>query len=435
MRPTRRSPLVAGLALALVPLWWHVDLVSRGGDGLIAVFTEVGIYPTDVCLAWLAIFGFGRLAAVDRSRWLVVGSAVLIVGALASARGSRDPLLAIGLAGHLLLLSLACAGVEAAHVPRAALALALVGSAVVQSLLATAQFALQQPLVPAFLHLPWLPIDPARAGAPVVLGATGTRLLRGFGTFPHPNVLGGFLALALVCLPMLGRRWRRATPVWWLLGGIIGLGLLVSFCRAGWLAAGVGLGAWWWIDARAGRSHRWAVVGIGLALVGVACSPVAPILNARLLPLSGGSNALERGSIGNRLVLDRDALAEIVRHLPLGAGGGNYGLVAVADGYQQGWGEPPPNAPLLITAELGLPGLAALALLGLGTARAVRGRGRLDVAVLASCLVLLVSSMLDHYLWTMPLGRVIAWAPFALMAAVPRMDRPGDQPGIVRART
>jgi hypothetical protein len=162
-----------------------------------------------------------------------------------------------------------------------------------------------------------------------------------------------------------------------------------------------------------------AVAGIGLALVGLACSPVAPILNARLLPLSSGSNALERGSIGNRLVLDRDALAEIIHHLPLGVGGGNYGLDTVADGYQQGWGEPPPNAPLLITAELGLPGLAALCLLGLGAAEAVRGRSRLDVGVLASCLVLLVLCMLDHYLWTMPLGRVIAWVPFAVMATAP----------------
>jgi hypothetical protein len=161
----------------------------------------------------------------------------------------------------------------------------------------------------------------------------------------------------------------------------------------------------------------------------VACSPVAPILNARLLPLAGGSNALERGSIGNRLVLDRDAVAEIAHHLPLGVGGGNYGLVAVADGYQQGGGEPPPNAPLLITAELGLPGLAALVVLGLGATQVVRRHGRLDVPIVATCLALLVLSMLDHYLWTMPLGRVIAWAPFALIAATPVTDRPG----IVRA--
>jgi hypothetical protein len=279
-----------------------------------------------------------------------------------------------------------------------------------------AQFAVQQPLIPAPLHLPWLPTDPSQAGAPVVLGASGARLLRGFGTFPHPNILGGFLAVALVSLPILGQRWRRAAPLWWLLGAIIGVGLLASFCRAGWLAAGVGLGVWWWMDARAGRSHRWAVALIGLAFLGMACSPVASILNARLLPLAGGSNALERGSIGNRLVLDRDAVAEIVRHLPRGVGGGNYGLVAVADGYQQGWGEPPPNAPLLITAELGLPGLVALVGLGLGAAQVVRRRGRLDVPVAASCLALLVLAMLDHYLWTMPLGRVIAWASFALMA-------------------
>jgi hypothetical protein len=37
--------------------------------------------------------------------------------------------------------------------------------------------------------------------------------------------------------------------------------------------------------------------------------------------------------------------------------------------------------------------------------------------VAASIVALMVLAMFDHYLWTMPLGRVIAWTPFAVLAA------------------
>jgi len=108
---------------------------------------------------------------------------------------------------------------------------------------------------------------------------------------------------------------------------------------------------------------------------------------------------------------------EIGDHLPLGVGGANYGLVAVAEGYQEGWGEPVPNLVLLITAELGLPGVLALLLVVVGCVRLLAvGRTR-DLPVAAAFFALIVLAMLDHYLWTMPLGRIIAWIPFALIAA------------------
>jgi hypothetical protein len=42
----------------------------------------------------------------------------------------------------------------------------------------------------------------------------------------------------------------------------------------------------------------------------------------------------------------------------------------------------------------------------------------LDVAAAAAGLALLLLAMVDHYLWTMPLGRVISWGGLALLATV-----------------
>jgi hypothetical protein len=417
--------VLAAAAVGLAPAWWHLDLVDPGIDNITAVFGEVAIYPSDVCLAALAVLAIARPAPLrHQARWLAYGLTLLACVALFSALPSTDPTLGAALAGHLGLLALAWLGVYAGRVSCTAVVVALVVPAVAQSLLGVAQFGLQQPLVPSALHLPWLPSDVSEGGTPVVLGAAGDRLLRGFGTFPHPNILGGYLALALVCLPVLANSWPRRWPVWWLVGAVLAAGLLASFSRAGWLAASVGLGAWWWSSHRRGHA-RWRLLGVVPVTVAViAISPLAPTIAPRLFPLGPDSNPLERGSVENRLALDRSALSEGFHHLPLGVGGGNYGLVALADGYQEGWGEPAPNLALLIGAELGLPGIVAASLVVLGTIRAVRvGSGR-DVAALAACLAIAMLAMVDHYLWTMPLGRVIAWTPLALVAALGAANYP-----------
>jgi len=259
------------------------------------------------------------------------------------------------------------------------------------------------------------------------LDAAGDRLLRGFGTFPHPNVLGGYLAMALVCVPLLGQRWPRIMLGWWALGAVISLGLVASFSRAGCLAAVVGLGVWWWTSARDGRSRWWLAAAIVVALAVLAISPFGPTMAGRLLPFEADSNALERGSIETRLALDYQALSEISDHLPLGIGGGNYGLVAIAEGRQEGWGQPAPNVALLIAAELGLPGVLALAVLVVGTVRSLRmGDRGVDMPATVACTALVLLAMVDHYLWTMPLGQLIGWVPFALIAAqddVPKSAR------------
>jgi hypothetical protein len=413
----------AGATLALLPLWWHVDLVDPGVQGIIAVFAEVGVYPTDACLAALAVLAVARPTPVEgRARCLALGLAVFTAAALASSWTSLDPRLTAGLAAQLALLSLAWLGLRSGKVPRIALVSALVASAMLQSVLAALQFVVQQPVVPPQLQLPWLPANASDSGAPVVLNAAGDRLLRGFGTFPHPNVLGGYLAVALVCVPVLGQRWRRCTWLWWIVGCVIGLGLLASFSRAAWLGAGLGLCVWWrWSPS---RTPSWRLAtGIAVAAAGIALSPIAPTVAARAVPLGPTANALERGSVENRLALDRGAVAELVRHLPLGAGGANYGVVVLADSSQQGWGEPAPNLVLLILAELGVPGALALGLLVVGTVRLLRSDGRADVVAIAACLALLAPALLDHYLWTMPPGRTLAWTSFALIATARSLDR------------
>jgi O-antigen ligase/polysaccharide polymerase Wzy-like membrane protein len=410
---------LAATAVALIPLWWHIVLVDSGLNGIIAVFREVAIYPSDVCLAGLALIAVCRSRGLDSaSRLLALGLTLLSIAALGSAATAPDPALASALAAQLALLTLAWLGIRWLNVPRTLLVATLVASAVIQSTLAAAQFVTQQSLIPVQLGLPWLPSDPTRGGAPVILDALGDRLLRGFGTFPHPNVLGGYLAIAMVCLPLLYRRWPRAAPLVTAAGAVLVIGLLVSFSRGAWLATLVGFGVCWWRGAPKPRPHRWLPVMVGCAaLAGIWITPLAPLVEPRVLPFGPNGNALERGSIQDRLALDVAAVGEIADHWPRGMGGGNYGQVSVSEGFQEGWGEPVPNVALLIAAELGLAGLAALALLIIATTRLILFEAADDIAVSASIVTLIVLGSFDHYLWTMPLGRVMVWTAFAILAA------------------
>src|SRR5438067_10401916 len=80
-------------------------------------------------------------------------------------------------------------------------------------------------------------------GAPAVLGPDGQRWQRAMGSFPHPNVLGGFVAAFLVLgLPWLAKggqaglaRERGARWVARLAGDGRGRAVLLAVWDAGWV--------------------------------------------------------------------------------------------------------------------------------------------------------------------------------------------------------
>jgi O-antigen ligase len=271
-------------------------------------------------------------------------------------------------------------------------------------------------VVPDTLALPWLPAaDVTLGGTPVVLDPAGERLLRAFGTFPHPNILGGYLALGVVLLPLLVTTKRRA----WLglpVGVLLATGLIVSFSRAAWLAAAVGLGVWWLATSARQAAWRWLLPGLALAALVLVFSPLGGVVGVRLSPTP--ANELERGSIEQRVALDRQALTLIKRHPTLGVGAGNFGEASLEEGLQAVFGEPAHSVPLLIVAELGVPGALAGASLVLGLALLAWRDPRTLAPGLAVCCTLGVLMLLDHYPWTMAPGRVIAWAPLAVVAAL-----------------
>ena len=263
-----------------------------------------------------------------------------------------------------------------------------------------------------------LPLDPTVRGVSVI-EAGGRRWLRAYGLTPHPNVLGGYLALCgLVCLGALAAGGPTAAHPrrGWLWPGLIvgSAALFVSFSRSAWLGTGAALlyaalvwRPWRQVDWRAPRTRRGVLIGAMaiLALLLIVGLAFGDLLLARFLRLG---QTLEANSIQER-VRDGQQAWMLIRHLPLrGVGSGYYvpALWAWADATGRSFPafQPVHNLPLLVTAEMGVGGLFFWLWLLLGPAvtllrRSSRRQSPLMIFWAAAFVLLFVVNLLDYYLY------------------------------------
>jgi O-antigen ligase len=250
------------------------------------------------------------------------------------------------------------------------------------------------------------------SGANVVLAAGGRRWQRALGSFPHANVFGGFLALAIVLmLPDLARRdrWRYAT---WLVWAIAWAEIVLTFSRAAALAAVVGCVMWLVPRCHLPEARRLglrlvAIGGVGL-VAGLAL--VGPVVVARFTPVS---STLTEPAVSQRLLLIQIAASFLQASPLVGVGAGNFALAELLPPTNAAMVDPVHVVPLLVAAEAGIPaGVAWLALVAAGPLAAVRRRSLQDEATrfrLAVATSLLTLALLDHYLWTLPAGQSMFW--------------------------
>ncbi len=247
-------------------------------------------------------------------------------------------------------------------------------------------------------------LDPMVRGVSVI-EVGGQRWLRAYGLMPHPNVLGGFMGVAiLVCLDALVQAPRRYRWLWGSVG-VAGIGLLLSFSRSAWLGTLLGMAYWvavshpWralcWFEGR-----RRAIVPAGLLLL-------VAVGGLLVIRLRRADSLLERASVEER-VRDIGQAWMLIRHLPLrGVGTGYYvdALWAWADATGQSFPafQEVHNVPLLLSAEMGLGGgllwlwLVIFPPLHLAWKARRRSVSPGTTAWRAALLLLLVVGMLDVY--------------------------------------
>lgn len=319
--------------------------------------------------------------------------------------------------GFLLFVLLAQGGVKNNR-----LVYSFIMGAALQAVIGIVQFSVQgispSTLFGVAIH------DPGFLGDAVVETTSG-RWLRAYGGLPHPNILGGYLAVALIFLGTLavwGRKRAKADTA--ILFGLllISAGLFFTFSRGAWIAfAAGGIIFIWNAFLKNGdeRFHKFIRFGLPIALLWLVLGlTFVPLLQSRfgsLIPSPEIKNRLEERSQRER-VDEYSLAAELFPSYFLsGTGIGAYSqrLAERAPGLPGYAYQPVHNAYLLLGLELGLPALFLFAAMLLIFISGIKESNRW--AVYPPFIALLSLGFFDHYLWSLESGVMLFWVTLGLL--------------------
>jgi len=273
------------------------------------------------------------------------------------------------------------------------------------SLIPHAALAIWQYVLGNVAEMKWLGIaaqSPESLGVAVV-EHDDVRILRAYGGFPHPNILGGWMAVGLVVVLQLAAwaqtKWRAL--LWSLCAGLFGIVLPVAYSRSAWLAAALGVMSWLAVSVVVQKrrpdesfSTQFAVLALisAIALGGA----VAFSQRAHILARTDATQRIEVKSVQTRSQSLMDGWKLFLAH-PLVGTGPNAELAALSSACDAKCREPlvpPHNVFVLALVNVGLVG-AVLLLSGLWLSR--RRWKLASIPLFASLLPLL---FFDHYLWS-----------------------------------
>jgi len=248
----------------------------------------------------------------------------------------------------------------------------VIASAFLQASAGLAQFFVQY--VPGSTMLGMASQDPSTLGVSVVETASA-RWLRAYGTFPHPNMLAGWLVMGIVSVWLVTQSLRdectritRACAIKYanrmLILFVLVFGLLATFSRSAYLAAGLfGAVLVLWYGAQ--KKHRtvlavFALSGILASLL--FCALYGDILRSR----ATSATELDTRSQSERISYLHEARTLISQSPVLGFGLGNYGYAVFKhiDADREAWAyQPVHDIGVLLLTELGLVGLMLMLLI------------------------------------------------------------------------
>ena len=272
---------------------------------------------------------------------------------------------------------------------------AFVASGVVQSVVAMWQWGSQR--IGSNVWLGMSEQLPATLGT-IVIQTADERLLRAYGTFTHPNILGGFLVVALLAAVSLVITERTKFKLIALITiPIIIFGLGYSFSRSAWIAAIIGVLVMTALEFKRNKVIRNQVLkASGIVLISSIAFALLywPLITIRVQ----AQTPLETRSVTERLSAVDQSIQLIKQHPIIGVGIGNYTAeLARLNPNQPAYKyQPVHNLWLLVMSELGIIGFSLFASLFLFAA----SKARTQPLIIAILLSLFVISLFDHYLWT-----------------------------------
>ena len=274
-----------------------------------------------------------------------------------------------------------------------------------------------------------------------VIEVNGLRLLRAYGAFTHPNILGGFLAICLAVLIILIflAKTKKASIFLWLFLPILLAGLFFTFSKSAFLALGAGLlfiiifvFLSQDVEAKFNLSQIILVIFTVLAILAI-------IYQGPVLARIKGESRLEQKSFAERSLYFEQAKNLIKENWFKGVGLGNYTLALynqLSDKQPVWYYQPVHNVYILTVAELGVLGFIIFILIIIEALRKIwqfkidyqlkllsifqkfKITGIFDfykrrfywfLGYTAIFIMLLIIMAFDHYFWTLYFGIMFWW--------------------------
>lgn len=373
---------------------WQARLILREGS-IAGEPWQYGTISVSAAEVILGILFFILLWNSRTSLRRFIPFAFLVTVLFWGVARADDSLLAFSRAMLLLtLIFVASATRSFANISSRELVVAYLCGMLPHALFGIGQFLVQE--VPASTILGTAAHHASVLGDSVVETSAG-RYLRAYGSFPHPNVFGGFLAVGIVVSAWL---WAHATRfgerLFASVSCLVNLAaLFFTFSRGAWIAAVLGLAL---LLTSIGWKRAAPAVASALALASLLGFVAFPLLQTRI----AAQGRLEAKSITER-VEGFGVAWRVFREKPvLGVGMGNatLALAHAFPGLPSWQYQPPHSAFLAAVLEVGFLGVLALFWALVPLLQGVR-KNPIGLSVLA---ILVTASLFDHYLWTLPPG-------------------------------
>ena len=352
-------------------------------------------------------------------------------------------LLALYVLVRLVLYMLFAIGIPALGKERGCVAyiLAMIAVlAVIQAGIGIGQFAAQGNLgLSIFGESPISSFDPETSKS--IIG--DARIVRSYGTFPHPNVLGGFLVLGLgalyylwfkVRLPVLyfarkgyAHAFKIYSPVIIkniILSSFIFIvltGIVLTFSRVSWVLA-IFVSSVMFVYGLIVGGYRRHALKLFVVVV-FSCWLLVVSLSPFIFPRARVS--FTEPSVTSRISY-LDIGKNIIQEHPFGVGLGNQVWYAVENNIYreagftipQEW-QPIHNVYVLMTSEIGIGGALSFIVFLITLLVGLLRVSSLESQVLATMLMsLLLFGLFDHFLWTLPQGQFMLWLVIGLTLLV-----------------
>lgn len=247
------------------------------------------------------------------------------------------------------------------------------------------------------------------------------RILRAYGTFPHPNVFGGYVAFGIIALAWLARfMHKKRQLIGALLASVLlGATLIVTFSRSAWL--GLFVAFLFLIAMMFWNKHLPPRRAIPIMLLGLASILVTLfVFHSQVFSRFNFSQRLEVISTEERASQYQtfDDVFYIAPVFGVGPSAYTFTLERLDPGHPVWSYQPIHNVFLLLLAELGFIGMIAFGY-GIFCLNPIAHLSITHVgSIFATTLVILFFTigLFDHYLWSLWSG--IALASFAIATLV-----------------